>query len=83
MELETMAYFTLIIRRRNVDNEGDARLFRWGVEFGDYDWEVVDEEQREFRRAYGREFMTKIVRTKTARQSEIETAVATENARLG
>ena len=78
-----MAYFTLIVRRRPVDGDTQPSMMQWGVEFGDYDRDCVAFEQIEFRATNGREFLTKIIRTKSARQSDIDAAVAAENAKLG
>ena len=77
-----MAYFTLIIRRRPTANDTQPHMAQWGAEFGDYDRECVEFEQADFRASNGREFLTKIVRTKTARQSDIDAAIAAENAKL-
>jgi len=77
-----MTYYTLIIRRRPTPNDTQPALMQWGVEFGDHDRECVAFEQAEFRNANGREFLTKILRTPTARQSTIDAALARENAAL-
>lgn len=73
-----MAYYTLVSRAANET--------QWAVEFGDYERECVNEEMREMRyqhqlRGEG-DLILKIIRTKTARQSEINERIAAENALL-
>lgn len=62
-----MAYYTLLVRDNNKDY--------WITAFGDYDKETVEFERQDYIESYHGFYNkknTKIVKTRTARQSEID-----------
>lgn len=67
-----MAYFTLLTRF------DDRRT--WGIEFGDHDRGTVQTERDYYRDQGHKAADLKIVKTRTARQREIDAAVAALNA---
>lgn len=62
-----MAYYTLLIR----EDKGGP----WMIAFGDYDKETVIEERDDYREHFHQKQNMKIVTTRTARQSEIDTVL--------
>ena len=62
-----MAYYTLLIR----ENKTEA----WEIAFGDFDKETVQGELEDYRDHDYQKQNLKIVQTRTARQSEIDTIV--------
>lgn len=71
-------YFTLVSRTHKSEP--------WAIEFGDYDPECVRDEARDLKYnsdVQGDVFLqTKIIRTKTDRQADIDTALAGLNCRI-
>lgn len=65
-----MAYYTLLTR--------DDPMQDWSIQFGDYDRECVEEERKD---SYSscKKGNWKIIKTKTARQSEINSCISKLN----
>lgn len=69
-----MAYHTLAIQDGTPTNEP------WGIAFGDYDLDTVKAERDDFRDHGWKARELRIITTRTARQSEIDAAIAKLNA---
>lgn len=63
-----MAYFTLALCEDG----------QWSPQFGDFDKECVEAEREEYRRDYPAKAL-KIIKTKTARQADVNAAIASLN----
>jgi hypothetical protein len=70
-----MAYFTLLTREDQND--------RWVIQFGDYNKECVEQEYLDTYADTTPKGCHKFLRTKTARQSEIDKAIAELNKKSG
>lgn len=67
-------YFTLVY------NEGSHLSEPWGIAFGDYDQEVVEQERDDLADSWDAPKKAfKIIRTNSAKQAEIDAAVAKLN----
>jgi hypothetical protein len=75
-------YYTLLMRRRPAPGDTQPHLMQWGIEFGDYDREIVEDERNEYKRLFGREMLFKILYSPDARQSTISRLVDELNAAL-
>ena len=72
-----MSYYTLISR--------DSDDMPWGVEFGDFEREIVEDEQRDMNESAENqdfEIQTRIIRTATADQADIDAQLANLNRHL-
>lgn len=67
-----MSYYSLLAREMH-----NGKLSNWGVQFGDYDRSVVKAEMEDLFDSDECNFVAmRIIKTKTARQSEIAKAIA-------
>lgn len=74
MARKSRPYFTLLF------NEGGHLAAPWGIAFGDYDRETVEQERDDLANGWGapkRAF--KIIKTETAKQTEIDAVLAELN----
>ena len=77
-----MAYYTLVSKRETIVC-GVFGLSQYGIEFGDYDLETVKQELNDM--VYCGDVKRKnckIIKTKTARQSEIDVELAKLNSSI-